>query len=251
MEALDREGVQTLCQAIQSSHFLNEVKIDLNLSDRSLADLIRASAQAGMLKTLNVSQVVHISNMTLHALACLLEESRSLKHLELHVSSSLASVKEVEEFWILLGRALTGSTSTVHSLALKVDGAIDDLFLGFTKHLKDASSLRDLRVTSDLKISGTLAKQINDHVFSNFSLHSITTNFTDNRAKMTAACKLNRCGRPYLKERPHDRQAAVRVLDAVKNDLDCLYLHLRENTEFVSTRCAAGTNDDDNASNSS
>jgi hypothetical protein len=49
------------------------------------------------------------------------------------------------------------------------------------------------------------------------------------RSTIHTITKLNDHGREYLLGEPDNRQKGVKVLERVRNDLDCLFFHLREN----------------------
>jgi hypothetical protein len=42
-------------------------------------------------------------------------------------------------------------------------------------------------------------------------------------------CRLNRAGRVYMATDARNRHEQLRVLEAVNDDLDCIFIHLREN----------------------
>ena len=51
-----------------------------------------------------------------------------------------------------------------------------------------------------------------------------------------ALLRLNRAGRRYVRQDPTNHLECVNVLDAARDDLDCLYLHLRENPSICNAK---------------
>jgi hypothetical protein len=54
---------------------------------------------------------------------------------------------------------------------------------------------------------------------------------------VTVVCRLNRSGRSYVKTDPNDAAQGINVLEAVLDDLDCIYFHLRENPALCGLFC--------------
>jgi hypothetical protein len=59
------------------------------------------------------------------------------------------------------------------------------------------------------------------NVYSSWDAVSVTA--------INVICRFNRSGRRYMKVDLSNQSEGLKVLEAVKDDLDCLYFHLREN----------------------
>lgn len=68
----------------------------------------------------------------------------------------------------------------------------------------------------------------------NYTIESIenASNEADLRKQIETITRLNQAGRRYLREDANSKSKCIAVLAKVKNNLDCLYFHLRENPIF-------------------
>lgn len=141
-----------------------------------------------------------------------------------------------------MGRALTGSSRLVGVEIQSRESvyALDSSVLEFTKQLKDATHLQTVAFDrrAQTKMDEEVLAQFFHHLCASTSLHTVNMldgDFYGVPTPLVAALELNRVGRAYLRERPNDRWQASEVLGAVRDNLDCLYFHVRENPGIVAS----------------
>ena len=78
-------------------------------------------------------------------------------------------------------------------------------------------------------------KELQEDVQQNYSLKSIRVGYAH---PFRAVNKLNTFGRSYLQEHATSNSKCIALLAKVKNELDCLYYHLRENPILCLTYCS-------------
>ena len=105
--------------------------------------------------------------------------------------------------------------------------------LAFLDGLSSQKHLRSLnlgRLRS--QESGVYDERILEAYRKNYSLEECSLQLTNEKhqSEVAAILRLNKAGRRYLVEDgPSSRAKGVAVLDAVNDDLDCLFVHLKEN----------------------
>jgi hypothetical protein len=52
------------------------------------------------------------------------------------------------------------------------------------------------------------------------------------RKRLDVVCRLNRNGRRYLQSEPSNQHMGFALLEAVSDDVDCIYFHLLENPQL-------------------
>jgi len=72
----------------------------------------------------------------------------------------------------------------------------------------------------------------------NFSIEDLWIDQNDELIR--AICRLNKAGRSYICKDANSKEKCIQVLDKVKDDLDCLYYHLRENPVLFTGDSADG-----------
>ena len=81
------------------------------------------------------------------------------------------------------------------------------------------------------------AQMLQRELQQNHTLESIQINRKEHFEEIT---RLNKAGRRYLSEDSTSNSKCIAVLAKVKNDLDCLYYHLRENPILCISYCNGG-----------
>jgi hypothetical protein len=213
---------ESLCTAIKDGLGLNETLESLELNDISIFDdtvalccrafsFLRTSKA---LKSLLVDAEYHVTASCLSAfridMATLLQENTSLESLT--IKKSAIDMKVKAEEYIALVTALQYNT-TLKTLRLR-------------------NSAGSLQLTDDED------KQIASLLKKNYTLERLLDVDLENEAgDVGAILRLNEAGRWYLIEDGSSISKGVKVLSAVSNQINCVFLHLLENPTLCD-RCA-------------
>ena len=203
-------------------------------------------------------------------------DSRTMSQLYTNLAGKLVSMVRLEELYCSHSSMYTAPSAAVEldeALALVVRTAVSISSLkhlgiyscSFPEVLREAladcvrhnGSLQDLHVEVKLRCPNgvyTLSSLV-EAVKTNYSLHELslkleasivgsvdTADVFDPDDKKTIDCfvSLNRDGRRYLTHEPANQTLGIQVLGKVKDDLDCLFFHVRENPIVVSSATDSG-----------
>ncbi len=121
----------------------------------------------------------------------------------------------------------------------------------FITALKPNTTLKTLSIDHLLRLTDDEGKQMAALLKKNYALERLPDLNLKGRAEdVGAILRLNGAGRRYLIEHGSSISKGVEVLSRVKNDIDCLFLHLLENSRLCD-RSAVEAPDADESNSSS
>jgi hypothetical protein len=230
---------ESLCTAMQNGLAMNETLENLELADVPLCDdnadlWCRAFSFLRTNKALK-SLIIRLNHVTEEScvsafrinIAAMLQETASLESITIVSWESLEN--EAEEYLVLITKLQ--HNPTLKSLDLKNHGCLT------------------LTHDEDKQMAALLQK--------NYALESLPHLYLKNGAgDVGAILRLNKAGRRYLIEDGASISKGVKVLSAVSNEINCVFLHLLENPTLcdrsaVETAVADSTCADNSGSTSS
>lgn len=227
---LEDHGVLSELLRLETVVYLNIEYSELSLEEcRSFADIL--ASNTCRIKELRLFNCSFLDKNDESSLGNALGSNQSLNKVQVWATSihdtlvsSIAqstSIKEIflcETEWASLNGDEVDVVNLIRSVASQ-NTAIESMTLNGLRYALDHKHVRELQ----------------QHVEQNYTLQHVNIQYRQPFATIT---RLNAAGRRYLREDPNNNSKCIAVLAKTKDDLDCLYCHMRENPILCMSYCS-------------